>query len=176
MNRLARWVFVLVSAFSILPLSAQAQQRAEIDVRSPEDGNDKVPIDDFEMENGYVFSSDLNHGGSQGKQYEVENEFSYTHRFLITGNWYFRGGVSYERFDFGNTAAPVPVHLQSGAAILSIDYMHGDDVGAMLMVRPGFYTEEHIGLASFDCPITLMRFWVVRPREFYFLTGLNYSF
>jgi len=173
----ARWAFALVAAISILSLSAYGQQRPQIEIQTPEtNGDQKVPIDTLELETGYVFQSDLNHGGSHGAQDEVENSFSYTHRFQITGNWYFRGGLAYQRFDFGNTDAPVPVHLQSGAAILSIDYMHGDDIGAMLEVRPGFYTEEHIGLNSFDCPMTLMRFWVVRPREFYLLTGVNYSF
>ena len=177
MNRSAGWVWAWLLAFSLLSLPVPAQQRPEIQVSTPEtDGNDKVPIDNFDLESGYVFESDLNHGGSHGKQDEVQNSISYSHRWQITGNWYFRGGLSYERFDFGNTDAPVPVHLQSGAAVLSIDYMHGDDIGAMLEVRPGFYTEEHIGLNSFDCPITLMRFWVVRPQEFYILTGLNYSF
>ncbi|MEY2485678.1 MAG: hypothetical protein QOH39_1326 [Verrucomicrobiota bacterium] len=135
-----------------------------------------VPIDIFDTENTYVFGSDLNHGGSFGQQDEIQNHFYYAHRFEITGNWYARAGAAYDRFDFSNTTAPVPVHLQSGAAVFSVDYMHGQDIGAMLEVRPGFYTEEHLGLASFDCPITLIRFWVLQPNKLYILTGANYSF
>jgi hypothetical protein len=54
--------------------------------------------------------------------------------------------------------------------------MKGADTGAFLQIRPGFYTEEHIGLASFDCPILLGRFWVWQPDKLYFLTGAYVSF
>ena len=160
----------------LLGLTPLARAAGELQVLSPETTQEKVPIDLFETENTYVFESDLNHGGSFGKQDEVQNDIYYAHRFLISGNWYARAGVAYDRFDFGSTSAPVPLHLQSGAAVLSIDYMHGEDIGAMLEVRPGFYTENNIGLASFDCPITLMRFWVVKQDQFYILTGVNYAF
>ncbi len=138
--------------------------------------NETVPIDIIEMETSYVFESDLNHGGSFGKQDELQNEFEYAHRFQLSENLYARLGVSYDRFDFGKTDAPVPIHLQRGAAIIGIDYMHGADVGAFLQFRPGFYTEEHIGLASFDCPIILARFWVLRDEKLYLLTGVSTSF
>jgi hypothetical protein len=137
---------------------------------------EKVPLDIFKTENAYVFESDLTHGGSFGKQYEAQNDFYYAHRWAMSGNLYARAGLAYDRFDFGNTSAPVPVHLQSGAAVFSIDYMSGEDIGAMLEIRPGFYTEEHLGLASFDCPITLYRFWTFQPDKFYVLTGVTYSF
>ncbi|HJT81594.1 MAG TPA: hypothetical protein VJ719_10385 [Chthoniobacterales bacterium] len=174
MNRLAVWVCAL---FLGLLLTANGQQRPQIELGSPEkDGDDKVPIDIFEIEASYVFESDLNHGGSFGKQDEIQNQIYYARRFEIEGRWYARAGLGYSRFDFGNTAAPVPVHLQSAAAVFAVEYMKGDDVGAMLEVRPGFYTEEHIGLNSFDCPITLIRFWILKTDELYLLTGLNYSF
>jgi len=174
MIRSASWVFASILLGFAGSLSAQ--QRPDIDVSSPETTNEKVPLDLFETETSYVFESDLNHGGSFGKQDEVQNYVYYAHRFEITGNWYGRIGAAYNRYDFGNTTAPVPTHLQSAAAVISIDYMHGEDIGAMLEIRPGFYTEEHIGSASFDCPITLMRFWTLRQDELYLLTGVNYSF
>jgi len=173
MSRVATWVFVLILPLVSLALSTRAQ---DVEMASPEAKTDKVPLDIFETETAYVFESDLNHGGSFGKQDEVGNHVYYAHRFEITGNWYARTGISYDRFDFSKTSAPVPIHLQSIAAVISIDYMHGSDVGAMLQIRPGFYTENHIGLNSFDCPITLIRFWVVRPDQFYLLTGVTYSF
>jgi hypothetical protein len=137
---------------------------------------EKVPIDFFHAESTYVFESDLNHGGSFGDQYEAENRFEYGHRFLVSGNWYIHLGLAYDRFDFGNTTAPVPVHLQSGAAVIGVEYMNGADTVAFLQFRPGFYTEEHIGLASFDCPILLGRFWVLQPDKLYVLTGAYASF
>ena len=176
MNRSASWVFALVLFGLGDAFSAYGQQRPDIDLQSPETSNEKVPLNLFETETAYVFQSDLNHGGSFGEQDEVQNYVYAARRVEITGNWYARVGLAYNRYDFSNTTAPVPVHLQSGAMVLAIDYMHGEDIGAMLEIRPGFYTEEHIGLSSFDCPITLMRFWTIKKDEFFILTGVNYSF
>ena len=62
-------------------------------------------------ETTYTFQSDfeeskLGHGDS------LYDDFSYDHRFLITGKWYFRAGVEYERYDFGGTNNGLPDHLQ----------------------------------------------------------------
>jgi hypothetical protein len=137
---------------------------------------EKVPIEIFTAASTYVFESDLNHGGSFGSQYELQDRFEYGHRFLVSGNWYLHLGLAYNRFDFGNTDAPVPVHLQSGAGVIGIEYMKGADTGAFLQFRPGFYTEEHIGISSFDCPILLGRFWVLQPDKLYLLTGAYAAF
>jgi hypothetical protein len=173
MKKLAAALFTLAILFPTL--SAFATEEAA-ESATTEKKVEAVPLDIFEMETSYVFESDLNHGGSFGKQDELQNEFDYAHRFELSGNFYAHLGVTYDRFDFGKTNAPVPIHLQRGAAVIGIDYMHGADVGATLQFRPGFYTEEHIGLASFDCPITLLRFWVLQEQKLYLLTGAATSF
>ncbi len=137
---------------------------------------EKTATDIFVTETAYVFESDLNHGGNFGKQDALQNQFEYGHRFALSGNWYIHAGLLYERFDFGNTDAPVPVHLQKMAGVVGLDYMKGNDLGAFLQFRPGFYTEEHLGLASFDCPILLGRFWILQPDKLYLLTGAYASF
>jgi hypothetical protein len=136
-----------------------------------------VPIDYVETENAYVFGSDFTNSSHDfGNQDSWQNEFEYAHRFLISGNWYVRAGVSYDRYDFSRTDAPLPIHLQTGQLLFGIDYMHGKDVGAFIQFRPGIYTEEHINLSAFDCPITLGRFWVLRKDELYILTAVRGSF
>ena len=150
--------------------------RASTENESGEKATEKVPVDLVETESGYVFESDLNHGGSFGKQDELQNEFEYAHRFLLNGNLYLHLGLAYDRFDFGNTRAPVPDHLQKMAGVIGIDYMHGKDLGAFLQFRPGFYTEDHIGLESFDCPILIGRFFVLQPDKLYVLTAAYASF
>src|SRR5437868_10339003 len=65
----------------------------------------------FNYETTYTFQSDfeeskLGHGDS------LYDDFSFDHRFLITGKWYFRAGVEYERYDFGGTNNGLPDHLQ----------------------------------------------------------------
>jgi len=106
----------------------------------------------------------------------MNEELEYGRRMELTGNYYLHLGVSYERYDFGSTNAPVPNHLQSIAGVVGVDYMHGDDVGAFLQVRPGFYFQNDIGISSFDVPITVGRIFVVREDKFYILVGAYASF
>src|SRR5437762_8686142 len=82
---------------------------------TPKDENSH---DLFSYETTYTFDSDfkeskLGHGDS------LYNDFSYDHRFLITGKWYFRAGVEYERYDFGGTDNGLPDHLQTASAHLA---------------------------------------------------------
>jgi len=135
-----------------------------------------TPLDLFKFEEGYVFESDLNHGGSFGKQDEIQSELEYGHRIRVSGNLYVHVGFSYDRYDFGSTSAPVPNHLQAIAGVFGIDYMHGKDVGAFFQVRPGFYTQNDIGISSFDAPITLGRIFVIQEDKFYIFAGAYASF
>ncbi|MBA3649899.1 MAG: hypothetical protein H0W66_00080 [Chthoniobacterales bacterium] len=137
---------------------------------------EETPLDIFKLEQGYVFQSDLNHGGSFGQQDEIQSELEYGHRFLINGNFYAHVGFAYDRYDFGSTGAPVPNHLQAMAGVFGIDYMHGKDVGAFFQVRPGFYFQNDIGISSFDAPITLGRIFVVQEDKFYIFVGAYASF
>lgn len=168
-------LFVLLSAlFSVAALMAGPESR--FFAATTETKTEKVSLDLFNIESGYVFESDLNHGGSFGAQDSLQTQFDYAHRFLLTGNLYLRVGVSYDRYDFGNTAAPVPVHLQSLAGVIGVDYMHGDDVGAFFWIKPGIYTEEHIGISSFDMPITAGRIFKLQDDKLYLLVGAQSSF
>ena len=145
--------------------------------RSEDKSAGRVPLDVFNIEDGYVFESDLVHGGmSFGKQDSFQSKFEYYHLFRIKDAIYLRLGLEYNRFDFGRTIAPVPVHLQSMAAVIGIDYMHGNDLGAFIWVKPGFYTEEHIGMPSFNAPITLGRAFTLQPDHLYVFVGLNADF
>ena len=138
---------------------------------------EKTPIDLFSLEGGYVFESKLQEGNTGfGKQDAFELETEYSHRFLIKGNWYFRAGINYNRFEFGDSSAPVPDHLQSIGALFSIEYCVHGDRGAFLEVRPGFYGENNFDSSSFDIPITLGRAWVLQPDKIFLFTGVNASF
>ena len=141
-----------------------------------EEKPETVSRDLIEIESSYVLGSDLHRGGSFGDQDAIQNSFSYAHRILLSGHLYLHVGIDYERFDFSSTAAPVPTQLQSVAAVIGVDYMHNDDVGAFLQVKPGFYTENSFDSASFDAPITLGRIFVLQTDHLYLFTGLNASF
>src|SRR6266446_9646336 len=58
----------------------------------------------FDYETDYTGSSNFfDVHGNFGHGDSLYNDFSYAHRFLITGKWYFRAGVEYERYDFDGT-------------------------------------------------------------------------
>ncbi|MEO8044763.1 MAG: hypothetical protein ABI674_07640 [Spartobacteria bacterium] len=164
-------------AFLISPsLHAGTETDQKAVVATSQKTPEATPLDLFKFEQGYVFESDLNHGGSFGKQDLVQSEFEYGHRILLQGNLYVHVGLAYDRYDFGSTKAPVPNHLQALAGVFGLDYMHGKDVGAFFQVRPGFYFQNDIGISSFDAPITLGRIFVVQEDKLYIFAGVYASF
>jgi hypothetical protein len=117
---------------------------------TPADENHR---DLFDYEMDYTFSShfydvrgDFGHGDS------LYNDFSYAHRFLITGKWYFRAGVEYERFDFGGTDNGLPDHLQTVHALLALEYVVHDHAGAGIEIDPGPYFQSDIRANTIDIP------------------------
>ena len=166
---------LLILTCLALPKAWSASIRGQVESIS-EEKTEAVSLDLFEMESSYVFGSDLHRGGSFGDQDALQNSFSYGHRILLQGHLYLHLGIDYSRFDFGGTAAPVPDHLQSVAAVIGVDYMHNNDVGAFLQVKPGFYTQDDFDSASFDAPITLGRIFVLQPDRLYLFTGVNAAF
>ena len=90
----------------------------------------------FNYETTYTFQSDfeeskLGHGDS------IYNDFSYDHRFLIKGKWYFRAGVEYERYDFGGSDNGLPDHLQALYGHLALEYDVKDNAGISVEADPG---------------------------------------
>ena len=117
---------------------------------TPAEGNH---LDLFDYEMDYTFSSNFyDVRGDFGSGSSLYNDFSYSHRFLITGNWYFRAGVEYERFDFGGTDNGLPTHLQTVHALLAYEYVVHDHAGAGLEIDPGPYFENNITGDSIDIP------------------------
>src|SRR6266511_2896300 len=88
---------------------------------TPADENHRE-LFDYEMD--YTGNSSFfDDHGKFGNGDSLYNDFSYAHRFLITGKWYFRAGVEYERFDFGGTDTGLPDHLQTIHALLAFEYV-----------------------------------------------------
>jgi hypothetical protein len=169
-----------VCAAALLLASIVASMGQEAVVRRVDAVADKtataVSLDIIELESSYVFESDLHRSGSFGEQSAVQNSFGYAHRFLLSGHLYLHLGIEYERFDFSATGAPVPDHLQSVAGVIGIDYMHNDDVGAFIQIKPGIYTQNDFDSAAFDVPITLGRIFVLQEDHLYFFAGANAAF
>src|SRR6266852_4853860 len=114
---------------------------------------DKNSRDLFDYEMNFTGDSDFRDDrGKFGHGDSLYNDFSYAHRFLITGNWYFRAGVEYERFDFGGTDNGLPEHLQTVHALLALEYVVHDHVGAGIEIDPGPYFQSRITGDSIDVP------------------------
>ena len=112
---------------------------------------DENSHDIFSYETTYTFGSDfkeskLGHGDS------LYNDFSYDHRFLITGKWYFRVGVEYDRYDFGGTDNGLPDHLQTASAHLALEYVVKDFAGISIELDPGVYFQDNVTWDAFDIP------------------------
>jgi hypothetical protein len=137
--------FFLASATAVLagPPTFEAQPSP-----TPSDENSH---DLFSWETTYTFDSDfkeskLGHGDS------LYDDFSYDHRFLITGKWYFRAGVEYERYDFGGTNNGLPDHLQAAYGHLALEYVVKDHAGMSIELDPGVYFQDNATWDAFDIP------------------------
>ncbi len=161
---------------TLLTLSFASARAGSIETRFQEE-SEKPALDLFSLGASYVFESQLSldGGGNFGDQDVFSFNVEYSHRFHLTGPVYLRAGVAYNRFDFGDTGAPVPEKLQSLAGIVGLEYLVGNDVGAFLQARPGFYTENDFDGDSFDAPITIGRIWILQEKKLYLLTGANFA-
>jgi hypothetical protein len=115
---------------------------------TPSDENSR---DLFSYETTYTFDSDFKES-KLGDGDSLYNDFSYDHRFLITGKWYFRAGVEYERYDFGGTDNGLPDQLQGLYGHLALEYVVKDHAGISLELDPGVYFQDSIGSDNFDVP------------------------
>src|SRR6267154_2010242 len=117
---------------------------------SPADENSH---DLFDYEMDYTLNSNFyDDHGKFGNGDSLYNDFSYAHRFLITGKWYFRAGVEYERFDFDGTNNGLPDHLQTAHALLALEYVVHDHAGAGIEIDPGLFFQNDVHGNDFDIP------------------------
>src|SRR5256885_17130359 len=107
---------------------------------TPADENHRE-LFDYEL-NYTANSSFFDDHGKFGNGDSLYNDFSYAHRFLITGKWYFRAGVEYERFDFNGTDNGLPDHLQTVHALLALEYVVHDHAGAGIEIDPGLFFQN----------------------------------
>ena len=115
-----------------------------------------IPADEnshdlFYYETTYTFDSDFNES-KLGHGDSLYNDFSYDHRFLITGKWYFRAGVEYERYDFGGSDNGLPDHLQAASAHLALEYVVKNFAGISIELDPGVYFQDNVTWDAFDIP------------------------
>jgi len=136
---------------------------------TPEDQNSH---DLFSLESTYTFNSDF-HETKLGNGESLYDDFSYDHRFLITGKWYFRAGVEYERFDFGGSENGLPNHLQSIYGHLALEYVVHDHAGAGIELDPGVYFQNRITGDAVDVPWKIFVSFPLKKDKVFGVIGLG---
>jgi len=140
---------------------------------SPEDQNSREL---FEYETTYTADSNFyDDHGKFGHGDSLYNDFSYAHRFLITGNWFFRAGVEYERFDFGGSDNGLPDHLQTVHALLALEYVVHDHAGAGIEIDPGPYFQNNITGDSIDVPWKVFVSFPLKKDKIFGVIGVGGS-
>src|SRR6476620_3740452 len=126
----------------------------------------------FNYETTYTFQSDfeeskLGHGDS------LYDDFSYDHRFLITGKWYFRAGVEYERFDFDGTNNGLPDHLQTVHALLALEYVVKDFPAISIEINPGVFFQNDVHGNDFDIPAKAFVTFPLKKDKIFAVVGVG---
>src|SRR5438034_1465288 len=130
----------------------------------------------FDYEMDYTFSSNFyDVHGDFGNGTSLYNDFSYSHRFLVTGKWYFRAGVEYERFDFGGTDNGLPDHLQTAHALLAFEYVVHDHAGASIEIDLGVYFQNNHDNA-FDIPAKAFVTFPLIKDKIFAVVGVGFAF
>ena len=162
------------SALLILAGLTSAVAGTTFEVQPSPTPADENSHDLFSYETTYTFDSDfkeskLGHGDS------LYNDFSYDHRFLITGKWYLRLGVEYERRDFNGTDNGLPDKLQALYGHIAYEYVVKDFPGAGIELDPGVYFQEHINGDAFDIPTKVFVSFPLKKDKVFAVVGLGWS-
>ena len=136
---------------------------------TPEEENSR---DLFNYETTYTFRSDFKES-KLGHVSSIFNDVSYDHRFLITGNWYFRAGVEYERYDFGGSDNGLPDHLQAAMAHVAVEYVIQDHAAVGIELDPGVYFQDRITSDAFDIPAKIFVTMPIKKDTIYGVIGLG---
>ena len=133
---------------------------------------DENSRDLFSYETTYTFRSDFKES-KLGSGDSLYDDFSFDHRFHITGKWYFRAGAEYERFDFGNSDNGLPNHLQAIYAHLAYEYVVKDRAGASIEIDPGVYFQNRITGDAFDIPWKIFVTFPLKKDKIFGVIGLG---
>ena len=163
--------FLFVSLFLATAASTLADpEPSPTPAPAAENLRDLVSIDTT-----YTLNSDFR-DARLGDGSSISNDFSYDHRFLITGNWYFRAGVEYERYDFGGTNNGLPDHLQAAYTHVAIDYVVHDFPAASLELEPGVYFQDKITGDAVDVPWRIYCSFPLKKDKIFMIIGLGGGF
>ncbi|HXM74275.1 MAG TPA: hypothetical protein VN904_03285 [Chthoniobacterales bacterium] len=158
----------------LLAAAPAAFAGAQLDAQPAPTPEDENSHDLFSTESIYTLRSDFRDDhGKLGRGDSLYDDFSYDHRFLITGKWYFRLGVEYERFDFGGTDNGLPDHLQAAYGHVALEYIVHDHAGAGIELNPGVYFQDTVTGDAFDIPWRVFVSFPLKKDEIFGVIGLG---
>jgi hypothetical protein len=158
-------IIAVIPAFSGTEPTVELQPQAQ--------SKDENSRDLFELESTYTLESDFKDEPRLGHYDSFYNDFTYDHRFLIKGNWFFRAGVEYERFDFDGSENGLPEHLQAFYGHLAVEYVVKDHAGAGIELDPGIYYQNHISGDAFDIPWKVFVSFPLKKDKVFGVIGLG---
>src|SRR5438132_9279461 len=168
-----RLFFISLIVSVAAPVIAGTEEFKAQPAPSPAEQNSR---DLFDYELDYTGGSSFyDDHGKFGHGDSLYNDFSYAHRFLIKGNWYFRAGVEYERFDFGGTNNGLPDHLQTVHALLALEYVVHDHAGMSLEIDPGAYFQNSITSDAFDIPTKAFVTFPLKKDKIFAVIGVGFA-
>ena len=147
---------------------------ANLELQPPPAPADENSRDLFNYETTYTFNSDFKES-KLGDGDSLYNDFSYDHRFLITGKWYFRAGVEYERYDFGGSDNGLPDHLQAASGHLALEYIVKDFPGISIELDPGVYFQNNVSSDAFDIPGKAYVTFPLKKGEIFAVVALGWG-
>ncbi len=143
---------------------------------SPNPAPKETSLDLFSTQTLYTLQSDFkNDRGKLGHGDSLYDDFTYDHRFLITGNWYFRTGIEYERFDFGGTNNGLPDHLQAAYGHVACEYVVHDQAAAGIELDPGVYFQDKVTGDAIDVPGKAFVTFPLKKDEIFAVIGLGWG-
>ncbi len=185
-----RFLFALALLSSgLLPLSALAGE-IMAPAKSVKDVAEICPPDSLNtliLRSSYTGRSDFERGDDASgdawsKQAELQHRIPlqiFDWPNIDCGQWYLRVGAEYRRWDFNNDGGlPIPNTLQSGSALIGLEYVVRNQTAILLEARPGFFFEQEIESNTFNVPvIAYAPIWMKRGEGYSFalLAGLTYS-
>lgn len=164
--------FLLVSLVLTAVTAAFAETEPPLQRSANPPPEKENSIDLFSVESTYTLSSDFKSESRLGHGDSFYNDFTYDHRFLITGKWYFRAGVEYERYDFGGTSNGMPDHLQAAYGHLAVEYLVRDFPAVFLELDPGVYFQNRITGDAFGVPVKMFVVFPLQKDKIFGLVGL----
>lgn len=131
----------------------------------------------------YGFHQDLKRGSGNLEvlhnnfeaDYRIPLNFSYPN--IQGGQWFFRLGADYERFDFSiHNETRLPDTLQSAAGVVALEYLVDGKTGFLIETRPGVYFQQKVNSGSFDAPTNIASVIpLFNSKEFYLIGGVTIS-